>query len=55
MTVRKAQPAPRRSVRMTEAQWRLIQAAAAAAETHPSSYLRQVALEAARRDLATTS
>lgn len=51
MTIRRAPPAPRRSVRMTEAQWRLIEAAAASAEMYPSSYLREAALREARREL----
>ena len=52
MAVRKAPPAPRRSVRLTEAQWRLIEAAAAARETYPSTFLREAAVAAARRALA---
>jgi uncharacterized protein (DUF1778 family) len=52
MAVRRAPPAPRRSVRMTDAQWRLIEAAAAAAEMYPSTFLREAALREARRELA---
>lgn len=55
LTPRKATPKPRRSVRVTDADWRLIEAAAAAADTYPSSYMREAALRQARRDLAGTA
>lgn len=52
MIARRSTPAARRSVRMTDAQWRLIEAAAAEAETYPSSFVRMAAIAAARREVA---
>lgn len=53
MTIRRAPERPRRSVRLTDSEWRVISAAAAQAETYPSTYLREAALREARRELAT--
>jgi uncharacterized protein Veg len=52
MAARKSPPAPRRSVRFTDAHWRLIEAVAAEKETYPSTFVRRAALEVARRELA---
>jgi len=37
---------------MTDAQWRLVEAAAAARETYASTFVREAAVNAARRELA---
>ena len=52
MTIRRAPERPARSVRMTDAEWRLIEAVAAAAEKHPSTWLREASVNAARREIA---
>lgn len=41
-----------KTYRIDEVGWRLIEAAAAKAEMHPSTYLREAALRQARRELA---
>lgn len=41
-----------RGVRYSDAEWAVIEAAAAAHETYPSTFVRQASLEAARRELA---
>jgi uncharacterized protein (DUF1778 family) len=52
--VRRPAPKTTRTYRISEPEWRLIVAAAAAAETHPSSYLREAAVREARREVATS-
>ena len=52
MSVRRAPPRLVRFVRMTDAEWSLIQAASAAAETYPSTWLREAAVRVARRELS---
>jgi uncharacterized protein (DUF1778 family) len=52
MSIRRPPPRPVRYVRISDAEWHLIEAAAASAEMYPSSYLREAALREARRVVA---
>lgn len=53
--IRRPPPKTTRTYRISDAEWAVIEAAAAAAETHPSSYLREAALREARREVAAGS
>jgi uncharacterized protein (DUF1778 family) len=50
--IRRPPPKQTKTYRIGPDQWRVIEAAAAAAEMHPSSYVREAALREARRELA---
>lgn len=52
MMIRRPPPRRVKNVRMNDAEWRLVEAAAAQRENYPSSWLRDTAIREARRELA---
>lgn len=54
-TIRRKPPRPVRCVRMTDAEWSAVVAVAVRRQVHVSSALRELALEAAERELAEAS
>ncbi len=55
MILRRPPPRRTRTYRIRDAEWQLIISAAALMEVDPSSFVRQAAVEAARRELTRAS